>query len=1258
MGGKTSTSTQSVQIPPEVLARYNAVNKRAEEAASQPFQEYSNDPNAFVAPINTTQQTGINQTLNASQQAQPYFDAATGMTAAGSGAVNPDQLQTAQYMNPYTQNVVDATTAALQQQQGQQLSQQQTQAIKSGAFGGNRSGLERAVLQGQQGLATAQAISPLYQRGYEQALATAVQQQGVNLGAQQANQTRLLQGGQQLAGLGAAAQTAGLQGANAVQQAGATQQQTTQAGLGALYNQWLQKQGYPYQQAQFLANIAEGTGSLSGSTTTTNQPAPFFSDRRLKHDVKRIGETDKGLPIYSFKYKDDPEEHTHIGFMADEVEKRHPEDVGLAGGYKTVDYEDVADKESRPHRYDGGLVPDSAGGAVLPEMSGEGYAEGGMAGASDFVPPMRSIFGNPGAGGNAGLAQVLAAQQGSGQRKLMMPSQGLKPITPEFNQLLGAGQQVADLGGLAGKGWDTGKSALLGSEAYKDSKTGKDIAATTGLIGSGGSSDNAGYLNKIFSSSPGMAGGGGVNPYSISDDPMADVVKEGDEKKHELMKPNQAPGAPPSPFSQIMGGVGAATGLAKAGTTAMEGLEALGEFLPALFLANGGVAGGRKHYDDGGDVPPETVPPIDYRSMLVNSANKAGIDPDNYVRVAQAESSLRPRYGDDGSSGGILQFHVGDVSEKYPHAGLGNAIFKDVYPELDKSLSPQEKVKWLNAPENQQALSDYGAQHIAKNGYGAWTTARQMGLAGGRGSQSEASAPSKGGFSGISAPDTFNNQPQGWGDFLTSKQFVLPLLSGLGKMAGSNSRYLGSALLQGLGGAAESYENLQNQTSQIQLRQSEIAKNTLGMLKDRFIPIPTGTGQPAWRDTMTGKILNQAQFAAAMSGAASAMGNATNVPYASPVSTKDPIQIAGSTSPGTNAVAKSGEDIMKASGVTPESAKNTAPPPDAFANVADEYNPYLLTQKAEYYRRLSEEARTLGRDNQSTGYLSEAEKYEQKVEKIMKGDLPVLDKNNQPTVIKEIQENINRKNADADFAKSMATQRGEFNKTASTFLDDFDPQLRIIMDLSRIYQLNELGRGSQAIADLVGLARRVPYLNEILRNQLPNLDAQQSGYDTAQKEALTMAFATIRDAQAQRAPATALKEAVLTVANPSMAPKSRWDLLTGQVGKELWQKAQYEDWINADRPDHAKYLIQWKKDPKHSIDNYVEQARAMIPEFKGISPTERQQTRPLNTNNQQPQQQTSAPAVTPQMDQQAIQWAQQHPTDPKAIQILKANGVQ
>jgi molybdenum-dependent DNA-binding transcriptional regulator ModE len=38
-GGKGGTTTQTVQIPPEVMARYNAVNARAEDVAKQPFQQ-------------------------------------------------------------------------------------------------------------------------------------------------------------------------------------------------------------------------------------------------------------------------------------------------------------------------------------------------------------------------------------------------------------------------------------------------------------------------------------------------------------------------------------------------------------------------------------------------------------------------------------------------------------------------------------------------------------------------------------------------------------------------------------------------------------------------------------------------------------------------------------------------------------------------------------------------------------------------------------------------------------------------------------------------------------------------------------------------------------------------------------------------------------------------------------------------------------------------------------------------------------------
>jgi len=354
-GGKGgSTTVNKTEIPPEVLARYNSVNARAEKVAEQPYQKYSNDPNAFVAPLSQTQQAGIQNTNAMAGAAQPYYQQATGLAQASAYNVNPNDLNVNQYMNPFTQNVVNATQAAMNQQQGQQLAQQQTDAIKGGAFGGDRAGLQRGILQGQQSLAQSQAIAPLYQQNYNQALGAAQQQQGVNLGAQQANRTNLQAVSQNLANLGTNAQQAGLAGAQAQLAAGQTQQQTEQAGKQAMYNQFMQEQGYPFQVAQFLANIATGTGALSGnqSTSTTTGGGGFFSDKRLKENVQKVGETNDGQPIYRYNYKGDP--RTQIGLMAQDVEKHHPEAVGLAGGYKTVDYKKAT--KDAVHKAGGGAT--------------------------------------------------------------------------------------------------------------------------------------------------------------------------------------------------------------------------------------------------------------------------------------------------------------------------------------------------------------------------------------------------------------------------------------------------------------------------------------------------------------------------------------------------------------------------------------------------------------------------------------------------------------------------------------------------------------------------------------------------------------------------------------------------------------------------------------------------------------------------------------------------------------------------------------
>lgn len=343
MGGKTQTATQQVQIPPEVMARYRAVNTRAETVAGQPFQPYSSDPNAFVAPLTPTQVAGMQNINQAAGMAQPYFNTAAGLTLGGAQGVGPlTQQQIGYYQNPYTQAVVGSTLAGLQQQQGQQLAQQQANAIRAGAFGGDRAGIERAQLMGQQNLAMAQAIAPLYQQGYQQAVQTAAGQQGVLAQDLQ----RQLAAGQQLGGLGAAGQQAALAGAQAQLGAGTAEQQTQQAGLQALYNQFLQERGYPFQVAQFLANIAMGTGALSGSTTTTTQPAPFFSDEDNKRNIRVLGKDPQtGLNVIAYDDADDlrkareygePMPPKRVSYSAQEIERRAPGLVREVGGNKVV----------------------------------------------------------------------------------------------------------------------------------------------------------------------------------------------------------------------------------------------------------------------------------------------------------------------------------------------------------------------------------------------------------------------------------------------------------------------------------------------------------------------------------------------------------------------------------------------------------------------------------------------------------------------------------------------------------------------------------------------------------------------------------------------------------------------------------------------------------------------------------------------------------------------------------------------------------
>ena len=65
------------------------------------------------------------------------------------------------------------------------------------------------------------------------------------------------------------------------------------------------------------ANIATNIGSIAGKVSSFFSSGGFFSDSRLKEDIRLIGKSPSGINIYSFKYKQSA--GTYEGVMAQEV---------------------------------------------------------------------------------------------------------------------------------------------------------------------------------------------------------------------------------------------------------------------------------------------------------------------------------------------------------------------------------------------------------------------------------------------------------------------------------------------------------------------------------------------------------------------------------------------------------------------------------------------------------------------------------------------------------------------------------------------------------------------------------------------------------------------------------------------------------------------------------------------------------------------------------------------------------------------------
>jgi hypothetical protein len=269
------TSTSQTTIPEYAKPYAEKMLGKSEALTESPYQTYGGQRMAGT----TSEQQAARQNVAGMEQPGQFaagtgLAGAGGLSALGAGqtymnmATDPGAQQA--FMSPYVQNVVDLQKQeAIRDAQKGQLGQNLA-AARQGTYGGARqllAGTERERNL-QQNLANIQAT------GLQQAYDRAMQgmQFGTTAGIQGAQAAT--QAGATLGQLGIGQQQAGIDLAKAQEAFGAMGQAEKQKALDLQYQDFLQQQQYPYKQLGFMSDILRGSANLAATGGKTVYEAP------------------------------------------------------------------------------------------------------------------------------------------------------------------------------------------------------------------------------------------------------------------------------------------------------------------------------------------------------------------------------------------------------------------------------------------------------------------------------------------------------------------------------------------------------------------------------------------------------------------------------------------------------------------------------------------------------------------------------------------------------------------------------------------------------------------------------------------------------------------------------------------------------------------------------------------------------------------------------------------------------------------------
>ena len=266
-----------IEKPTEILA--NELLAQAQQPLTVPQQQ--------VIGFSPTQQSAMNLAFQGIGSYQPFLDAAQAAQTAGLGTIGagaqtvagaqfvPTEATLDRFRDPYQRFVTDEAIKEIDRQAAMAQNQLAGQAVKAGAFGGSRFGIQQSELARNAADLKSRRVFEDLSRNFQQAQAAAraANQQRIQAGQVFGQLGRGASGiGGAMAGLGAQTQALAGQDVQQLMGIGGLQQQLAQTALNVDYQNRLNLQNAPFQQLSTAAGILQ---QLSPQTVGQQTIAPL-----------------------------------------------------------------------------------------------------------------------------------------------------------------------------------------------------------------------------------------------------------------------------------------------------------------------------------------------------------------------------------------------------------------------------------------------------------------------------------------------------------------------------------------------------------------------------------------------------------------------------------------------------------------------------------------------------------------------------------------------------------------------------------------------------------------------------------------------------------------------------------------------------------------------------------------------------------------------------------------------------------------------